>query len=531
MTIPIAVSALWRAVTWNPARLPDPARWRSLSVDPQSSGGRQRRAGNGMNRRSFIRTTALAGTTAATGIPVQPAAAATPAESQPAAEPTQVTETLARYLVAARYEDLPEAARKEVARSLLNWMGVAVGGSRHEAVQIALAAVAPFAGPPQAALFGRTERLDVLNAPLVNGIASHVFDFDDTDLTTAVHPSAPVAPTLLALAEYRKMSGRDFVTAMVLGIEAECRIMRAVTPTHQDIGWHATGTAGTFGAAVAAGKVLGLDETRMCHAIGLAATQPVGLREMFGSMTKSFHPGRAAQNGLLAALLAEKGYTSSLQGIEAKRGWANVLSTARNYHAITDNLGGSYEIYRNSYKPFACGLVVHAVIDGCIQLRNENHLTADMIDRIDLGVHPIVLELTSKRTPQNGLEGKFSVYYAAAIAIVAGRAGEQQFTDAAVRDPIVVALRDRVETTVDPSLKQDQARVKIRLKDGRVLERFIVHAVGSVEVPMSDAQLDAKFEDLVGEILPADHMRRLMALCHGVEKLDDAGDVARAAAA
>ncbi len=229
--------------------------------------------------------------------------------------------------------------------------------------------------------------------------------------------------------------------------------------------------------------------------------------------------------------LAEKGYTSSLQGIEAKRGWANVLSTARNYHAITDNLGSSYEIYRNSYKPFACGLVVHAVIDGCIQLRNENHLTADMIDRIDLGVHPIVLELTSKRTPQNGLEGKFSVYYAAAIAIVAGRAGEQQFTDAMVRDPIVVALRDRVETTVDPSLKQDQARVKIRLKDGRVLERFIVHAVGSVEVPMSDTQLDAKFEDLVGEILPADHMRRLMALCHGVEKLDDAGDVARAAAA
>ena len=484
-----------------------------------------------MNRQTIKPGTPPVGAAAATGLPVQQAASAVPVEPKPVIEPAQVTQALARFLVAARYEDLPEVARKEVARSLVNWMGVAIGGSRHEAVQIALAALAPFAGPPQAALFGRSERLDVLNAPLVNGISSHVFDFDDTDLTTAVHPSAPVAPTLLALAEYRKFSGRDFVIAMALGIEAECRLMRAVTPTHQGIGWHATGTAGVFGAAVAAGKLLGLDERRMCHAIGLAATQPVGLREMFGSMTKSFHPGRAAQNGLLAALLAEKGYTSSLQAIEAKRGWANVLSTARNYHAITDNLGSQDQICRNSYKPFACGLVVHAVIDGCIQLRNEHHLVADMIDRIDLDVHPIVLELTAKRTPQTGLEGKFSVYHAAAIAIVAGHAGEAQFIDAAVRDPIVVALRDRVATSVDPSLAQDQARVRLQLKDGRVLERFVVHAVGSVEVPLSDAQLDAKFEELVREILPADRTRHLIALCHGVEKLDDAGDIARAAAA
>jgi 2-methylcitrate dehydratase PrpD len=504
--------------------------------------GRHAAGGNSgretMNRRSFIRQTALAGTvagaTAASGIRLAAAAEAQPTEA-PAHVPTQgepkdVTQTLARYLVAARFEDLSDAARKEVPRSLVNWMGVAVGGSHHEAVEIALAAVSPFAGPPQATVFGRKQRLDVLNAPLLNGISSHVFDFDDTDLLTAVHPSAPVVPTLLALAEYRKISGRDFVLAMVLGIEAECRIARAVTPAHQDIGWHATGSVGPFGAAVAAGKVLGLDESRMCHAIGLAATQPVGLREMFGSMTKSFHPGRAAQNGLLAALLAEKGYTSSLQGIEAKRGWANVLSTARNYDAITGKLGSQFEIYRNSYKPFACGLVVHAVIDGCIQLRNENHLTPEMIDRIDLDVHPIVLELTSKRTPQTGLEGKFSVYYAAAIAIVAGRAGESQFTDAQVRDPVVVGMRDRVSTTVDPALLQDQARVKIRLKDGRTLDRFIVHAVGSVENPMSDQQLEAKFSDLVAGILPDDRAHRLIELCRGAEDLDDAGEIARAAA-
>jgi 2-methylcitrate dehydratase PrpD len=475
-----------------------------------------------MNRRSFIRNTAIAGTMVATGVPL-------PAAKAASVEAKDVTQTLARYIVAARYEDLPEAARKEVARSLLNWMGVAVGGSHHETVEIALAAVAPFAGAAQAGVFGRKERLDVMNAAFLNGISSHVFDFDDTDLLTAVHPSAPVAPALLALAEYREISGRDFVNAMVLGIEAECRIARVVTPAMQEIGWHATGTAGVFGAAVAVGKVLGLDETRMCHAIGLAATQPVGLREMFGSMTKSFHLGRAAQSGLLAAFMAEKGFTSSLQGIEAKRGWANVLSTTQNFGALTENLGNHYEIYRNSYKPFACGLVVHAVIDGCIRLRNENKLTADMIERIDLDIHPIVIELTSKRKPRTGLEGKFSVYYAAAIAIVAGRAGEHQFSDAAVRDPIVVGLRDRVETSVDPSLAQDQARVRIKLKDGRVLDRFVVHAVGSVEIPLSDAQLEAKFADLASGILPDDRARRLMDLCRNVERLDDAGDIARAA--
>jgi 2-methylcitrate dehydratase PrpD len=516
-----------------------------------------------MNRRSFIRNTAIAGTTVATGVPLSsataqqsspapetgqahaaagsPLAAAKPQSTPVAAQdkpvpPAQeqevhgVTQTLARFIVAAKFDDLPKAARTEAARSLLNWMGVAVGGSQHETVQIALAAVAPFAGPPQAGVFGTKDRLDVMNAAFLNGISSHVFDFDDTDLLTAVHPSAPVAPALLALAEYRKISGRDFINAMVLGIEAECRIARVVTPSMQEAGWHATGTAGVFGAAVAIGKVLGLDEARMSHAIGLAATQPVGLREMFGSMTKSFHPGRAAQSGLLAALLAEKGYTSSLQGIEAKRGWANVLGRSQDFAVISENLGSQYEIFRNSYKPFACGLVVHAVIDGCIQLREENRLTADVIERIDLGVHPIVMELTAKRQPRTGLEGKFSVYYAAAVAIVAGRAGERQFSDAAVNDPQVIGVRDRVIATVDPSLAQDQARVKIRLKDGRELERFVAHAVGSVQVPLSDRQLEAKFLDLTDGILPGDRARRLLALCRTAEQLDDAGDIARAAA-
>jgi 2-methylcitrate dehydratase PrpD len=438
---------------------------------------------------------------------------------------------LAEYVAGAQAADLPEPVRKEVARALLNWVGVAIGASRHETIEIALRAIAPFAGPPQATVLGRTDRLDIMNAAMLNGISSHVFDFDDTDLRTTVHPSAPVAPALLALAEHRGMSGADFVLGMALGIEAECRIARAVMPPHQAIGWHPTGTCGVFGAAVATGKALGLDAHRMAHAISLAATQPVGIREMFGSMTKSFHPGRAAQSGMLSALLAEQGYTSSEAGIEAKRGWANVVSTRQDYTAITDGLGESFEIMRNSYKPYACGLVVHPVIDGCIRLRTAHRLTPSMIARIDVDVHPIVMELTAKRTPSTGLEGKFSVYYAAAIGILAGVAGEPEFSDDAVRVPAAMALRDKVVPRIDEALRQDQARVRITLTDGRVLEQFVEHAVGSLHNPMTDAQLEGKFRDLVAGIIPADRIGKLIDLCWTVGSLTDAGDIARAAAA
>ncbi len=444
--------------------------------------------------------------------------------------PTDVTLRLARHIVAAKAADLPANVRHEVSRALLNWVGVAVGASRHETIEIALRAIKPFAGPPQATVLGRQDRLDIMNAAMLNGISSHVFDFDDTDLSTAVHPSAPVAPALLALAEYRPMTGSSFVLAMAMGIEAECRIARAVVPPHTDIGWHPTGTCGVFGSAVAMGKALGLNESRLAHAIGLAATQPVGIREMFGSMTKSFHPGRAAQSGMLSAFLAEQGYTSSEHGIEAKRGWANILSIKQDYAAITDGLGSHYEIMRNSYKPYACGLVVHPAIDGCIRLRNAHALTPAMVSRVDVDIHPIVMELTAKRTPATGLEGKFSIYYAAAVGIVAGVAGEPQFSDAAVKDPVTVGIRDKVQPTIDKTLKQDQARVRVTLTDGRVLEQFVEHAVGSVENPMTDSQLEGKFKDLVAGIVPAEKVQHLIDLCWKVDTLKNAGDIARAAA-
>jgi len=392
----------------------------------------------------------------------------------------------------------------------------------------AVAALAEFSGPAQATVLGRRERLDILHAALMNGISSHVLDFDDTHLKTIIHPAGPVASAILALAERKPVNGSDFLHAFMLGVEAECRIGRAVYPSHYDVGWHITGTAGVFGAAAAAGKLLGLDEQQMTWALGIAATQSSGLREMFGTMCKSFHPGRAAQNGLASALLASKNFTSSNQAIEAPRGFAHVLATSRDLSVITAGLGSTFEISANTYKPFACGIVIHPSIDGCIQLRNEHSLKAEMIESISLVVHPLVLELTGKRAPTTGLEGKFSVYHACAAAVVHGAAGEREFSDEVVRHPVVADLAARVTAKADRSIREEEARVKMVLKGGRVLGKHVDHAIGSIERPMSDAQLEAKFRGLSEDRIPHAQTDRLISMCWSIASLRDAGDLARA---
>lgn len=444
-----------------------------------------------------------------------------------AAEP--ITRILADYVAAASPADLPQAVKKEAARTFLNWLGCAVGGCRHEAVEAALAALAPFSGPACSSLLGRTERLDPLHASLLNGISSHVFDFDDTHLRTVIHPAGPVASALIAYAEYSPISGADFINALALGVEVECRIGNAVFPEHYDVGWHITGSAGSFGAAAAIGRILGLDGEHMAWALGIAASQPVGLREMFGSMTKSFHPGRAAQNGMTAALLAAKGYTSSTASLEAKRGWLNVLSTRYDGGEITEGLGERFEILANTYKPFACGIVMHPTIDACVQLRGIEGFDADAIRSVALKVHPLVLELTGKTRPQSGLESKFSIYHAAAVALIEGDGGERQFSDRAARDPGIVALRQRVSAEIDPLLAADAVDVVVTCADGSTLQRHVEHAIGSLARPMTDDDLMRKFTGLATEHLGQAATHRLIDLCWRIDTLDNVAPVAEAA--
>ncbi len=479
------------------------------------------------DRRTLLQTAAALplATAAASMTPAHAEEAAAPAKA--AAPPKDVTRTLAHYLVTAKYDDLPANVRKEGVQTLLNWVGVAIGGSHHQTVDIAVSALTPFSGPAQASLFGRRERFDIMNAAFINGVSSHIFDYDDTHLKTIIHPAGPVASAILALAEMQPVSGKEFLNALVLGVETECRIGNAVYPNHYDVGWHITGTAGVFGSAAAVGKLLNLNEQQMVWALGLAASQPVGLRESFGSMNKSFNPGRAASSGIFAAMLASKNFTSSDAMIEAKRGWANTISTKQDYNEILGDLGKRYEAALNTYKPFACGIVMHPAIDAAIQLRNENKLTADQIDHIDLKVHPLVLELTGKKTPREGLEGKFSIYHAVAVALVEGAGGEKQFSDRAVTDPTIVALRSKVIPVITPGIDPAQVDMTVVLKDGRQLHRHIEHAIGSVEKPMTDAQLETKFTDLADGIIPTPMIRRVMDACWGVETLPSAAEITK----
>ncbi|KAF5644904.1 immune-responsive 1 [Fusarium sp. NRRL 52700] len=425
------------------------------------------------------------------------------------------TRRLANWSHNLQYSDLPEDVIRAANRSFYNWIGCTIAGSQHEATKIAYQTLSPFFGPPTSSLLGHrvASRLDAQHAALINGIASHVHDYDDTHLDTIIHPTGPVASALLAVAEWRGgISGKQFITALVAGIEAECKAGLTVWPEHYDVGWHITSTVGSIGAAVAVSRILELSPTKTTHAIGLAATQVTGLREMFGSHCKSFHVGRAAQNGLLAAVMAEGGSTSSESALEAKRGWAAVIGTNKSdvLQALDRWLGiesedglagentGRWEILRNSFKPFPCGIVIHPVIDACIQLHalltSEGHSPAE-IESVTAQVHPLVLELTGKKTPKDGLEAKFSVYHSGACGLLLGRATPSEYEDDVVVDPAVISIRDRFTANINESIAADSAKVSVTLQSGDVFTKFVEHAVGSRGNPLSDEKLREKFID------------------------------------
>ncbi|KAF2138741.1 uncharacterized protein K452DRAFT_300823 [Aplosporella prunicola CBS 121167] len=444
------------------------------------------------------------------------------------------TAHLAAWAAALRYNALPPSVVQAAVRSFYNLAGCAVGGSAHPAAAIARASVSPFAGPPTSSVLGcRGHRTDANSAALLNGISSHVHDYDDTHLDTIIHPAGPVVSALLAVAELREpVNGNDFILALVAGIEAECKAGLAVWPDHYDVGWHITSTSGSIGAAVAVGKLLNLDVEAMQHAIGIAASQVTGLREQFGSMTKSFHPGRAAQNGLLAAFLASNGYDSSLQSLEAKRGWANVVSASNDIQARMDTLGKTWEILKNSFKPFPCGIVIHPVIDACIQIHHdmnkdksaEQSPDASLIQSVHVEIHPLVLELTGKKTPKTGLEGKFSVYHSAAVALLYGKATPAQYEDAVVQDPAVIQLRGKVEATVNNELRTDEAKVVVRFAQD-AFEKHVEHAVGSVQVPMTNEQLEEKFLDQVSSVLGQQQAKKASQICWNLENVTEMKEI------
>ena len=434
----------------------------------------------------------------------------------------EITQILAQFVATHPSKGWSDAVDHEAHRTFMNWLGCAVGAAHHEAADAALAAVNMLQPAPQASVLGRSEKVDMASAALLNGITSHTFDFDDTHLKTIIHPAGPVASAILALAEHTGSSGRELIDALVLGIDVSCRVGNAMYPEHYDRGWHITGSTGTLGAAAACARLLKLDVHKTAMALGIAASQPIGMREQFGTMTKPFHPGAAARAGLMSALLASKGYTASPKALEAPRGMMQTVSTKNSWNEITDELGQRFEISFNSYKPFACGIVIHPSIDACAQLRAQG-VTPDQVERIELKVHSLVLELTGKKEPADGLQAKFSVYHGCAAGLTFGYAAEEEFSDKVVNRPDMVALRRKVVATVDDSIDEASADVTAVLLDGRRVHVFVKHAIGSIQNPMTDAQLEAKFQGMSNEILGASKTSELINACWAIGQASSVG--------
>ena len=438
------------------------------------------------------------------------------------------TEVLAQFVVESEYPALPPAVVAEAKRALLNYLGCALGGSIEQPLAIAIDTLAPFSGKPTASVIGRRERFDPLHAALLNGIGSHVHEYDDTTPKNYVHPSVPVASALFAYASANTVSGRDFIHAFILGFEAESRIADSVYPAHYEAGWHITSTAGVFGAAAAVGKLLKLNTRQMIWAFGLAATQAAGVREMFGSMAKSFQPGRAAQNGYTAALLAHADFSAGEKALEGPRGFAAVTTGTFDAGKITSGLGREFSLMVNAYKPYACGLVVHPAIDGCSRIRAQHHPDPAAITAVRLRVAPLVLDLCNHRDLKRALQSKYSIYHAAAIGLVRGKGGLQEFTEDAVLDPVLARLRGLTTATADSSITEDQVHIEVDLANGQTLTCFVEQSLGNLGNPLNDMQLDEKFRDQSVLALPVATVENLIVWCRTLDTLPDVGVLCRA---
>nr|EJJ01679.1 mmgE/PrpD family protein [Rhodococcus sp. JVH1] len=375
-------------------------------------------------------------------------------------------------------------------------LGTAIGAARTPAVDSLFAAARRRGAVGAAVVPGRPESTNSYWSALITGTAAHHDDYDDTHLATVIHPGASALATVLSLQADAETSGERFLIAFALGCEAQLRIGNAISPSHYERGWHITGTCGVFGSTVAAALLLGLDVETTERALGLAATMTLGHREGFGSMTKPFHPGKAAANGVHAARLAASGATSVPDPL-GDGGALEVLATA----VDRLELGGSeWELTKNTFKPYPCGIVAHPVIDAAVeaarQVPDPTQITA-----VSISCHPLVPELMGRRQPTDGLQARFSAYHAAAAGLLDGEVGLPQFTDARVRAVDTTRLRDLITLQPSGERARDEATVRVEQANAQPVIVWVEHARGSLARPLTDQELFTKVDRLVEPVL------------------------------
>jgi 2-methylcitrate dehydratase PrpD len=393
---------------------------------------------------------------------------------------------------------LPPHVLHEGKRSLVNFFGCAIAAGRAAACDTLVQVLRTFGAGDTSTLLGRADRLDPPDAAFVNAVSANLLDYDDTHLPTVIHPTAPVAAPLLAVAEARGLTGRAVLEAFVLGAEIECLIGNAVSPGHYARGWHITTTCGVFGAAAAMSRLLGLSPAQTWHALGIAASQSAGVVENLATAAKNASLGSAARNGILAALLAAAGYEAAPAAIEGRLGWAQASGGSDRWSDALAGLGTHWELLANTYKPYPCGIVLHAVIDACLALRQQHGIAADQVAAVTVRGNALLLA-RGDRAVNNERDARISIQHCVAVALRDGRAGTREFAEGAARDPGLAQLRAKVTAELAAGMPVGAAAVAIDLADGRHLTHTVLAARGSRESPLTDRDLTEKTTALMHE--------------------------------
>jgi 2-methylcitrate dehydratase PrpD len=439
------------------------------------------------------------------------------------------TARLAEFVVKTSLRDCPEAAIVQVRRAALDSLGVILAGATEPVAMSVRAVARAEGGAPLCTVVGTALRTSPTWAALANGTAGHAHDFDDTNFALMGHPSVPLLAAALAAAEAEPADGAALVLAYLIGFEVSTALGATLNPDHYTRGWHATSSIGTLGCAAAAASVLRLEPGQTQHALGIAASLASGLKENFGSMTKPFHAGHAARNGVFAAMLAREGLTASGSALDGRQGYAAAFSQTTLAPDAFDGLGQRWQLLTSgiAVKPYPSCALTHSAIDALLELRARHAVGADQVDDVEVGVNHVVPDVLRHARPSNGLERKFSMQFCAAAALATGRVDLGSFGDGPVADAGTRGLMDRVRMVVDPALpaglnEHAWTRVTVRLRDGRTLTSPPRGASGHPDQPLSDEQLRAKFLTCAAPVLGADQAEGVATqLTH----LDDIPDV------
>lgn len=432
---------------------------------------------------------------------------------------------IAEFAATAAWEDLPPAVRHEAKRALVNLFATALAGCRDPGVLAAESVFARFRSSDDCTVIGRPGRTDMLHAASLNAMSANVFDFDDTHVPTIIHPTAPVAPALFALAQTRRVSGRELLAALAVGIEVECRLGNAVSPWHYQRGWHITATCGVFGAAAACGRLLGLDAQGIRWALGNASAQSSGLVETLGTMSKSIGVGNASSNGLLSALLAAEGFSGPEQPFEGARGFLRVMGEGVDANTLCQGWGEHWELMNNTYKPYPCGVVLNPVIEACLTLHHKEGVRLTDVVEVTLTGHPLLRERTARPAPLLGRQSQVSALHAVAVALARGRAGLDEFSDAGVADPALGGHAFTLRFVDDVSMSVEAATVALKLRGGDQRTCHVPVARGSLDAPLADADLGRKLQDLCAWGASGCDAAALLEALWSLDTHEDAGAV------